>query len=102
MEGELKIELWGASWCGPCKNIKKELAGWRRGDPIPAGGSGVRRHLEPWLSKIVERDAEESMNEAQSLGINSIPHWELYYNGNRVNHGFMSAGELAAAISELK
>lgn len=99
MPNDLRVEMWSTSWCGPCKNIKKELAGWKAGEPPPTGGGLVRKHLEPLVEEVVVRDAEESMSEASSLGIRAVPHWELYRNGQRVGAGFSSAAEVARAIS---
>jgi len=95
----IRVEMWSTSWCGPCKNIKKELAGWRAGEPAPTGGGIVRKHLEGIIQEVVVRDAEESMSEASALGIRSVPHWELYRNGSRVGSGFSSAAEVARALS---
>lgn len=84
-EDDLVLVKFGATWCGPCRAVEKEL------DSLDAEKLGV---------KIVKIDTDQRKELSQQYGITSIPHMMLVRHGKTLDEklGFMNAGELTSWI----
>lgn len=63
------VDVW-ASWCAPCRNMEPVL-------------ESLEPDVKDW-AEIVKLDAEAEMELVQELGINSLPTFLIYKNGNMV------------------
>ncbi len=63
------VDIW-ASWCAPCRNMEPIL-------------DDLEPEIKDW-AQIVKLDAESEMDLVQELGVNSLPTFLIYKNGNIV------------------
>lgn len=77
----------GASWCGPCRSLDKEL------DKLES--------KYPSLT-ITRVDVDSQARKAQDFGVSSIPHSFLMKNGKRIGNrvGFQSEEKLERWVKE--
>ena len=87
-ESGLVLAKFGATWCGPCKQIDGELS--RMAGSPPAG------------ARIVVIDVDEEPALAEKYKVSSIPHLIMFRDGEPVDIriGFMSQSELTAWIQD--
>jgi thioredoxin 1 len=73
----------GATWCGPCVRLDKELEGL-------AATLGDN-------AKIIKIDTDENSQLAATFKVGSIPHMILFKNGKAVDQkvGYLSADEVS-------
>lgn len=86
-ENDLILIKFGAPWCGPCRDVEKEL------DTLDPGKLGV---------KIVKVDTDERTDLQQKYQINSIPHLMLVRGGKSLSErvGGQSASQLTQWIKQ--
>jgi thioredoxin 1 len=84
-EEDLVLVKFGATWCGPCRAVEKEL------DSLDSEKLGV---------KIIKVDVDEQPNLKQQFKIGGIPHLLLVRNGKTLGEriGSQSADELTRWI----
>ncbi|MCX6728466.1 MAG: thioredoxin domain-containing protein [Candidatus Saccharibacteria bacterium] len=63
------VDIW-ASWCAPCRNMEPIL-------------EALEPEIKDW-AEIVKLDAEAEMELVQELGVNSLPTFLIYNNGEIV------------------
>ncbi len=82
---DLVLVKFGANWCGPCREVEKEL------DSLDAEKLGV---------KIVKIDVDERPELSQQFNVRGIPHLMLVRNGKTLQErtGYHSADELSRWI----
>lgn len=78
---ELALVKFGATWCGPCRQIDKEL------ESLDAQQLGI---------KIIKVDIDEQPELASQFNISGIPHLVLVRNGQTVREskGYQTAEQL--------
>lgn len=86
-EKELILIKFGATWCGPCRDVEKQL------DTLDAEKLGV---------KIVKVDTDERSDLQQKYQINSIPHLMLVRGGKSLSErvGGLNASQLTQWIKQ--
>ena len=63
------VDIW-ASWCAPCRNMEPIL-------------EALEPEIKDWAD-IIKLDAEAEMELVQELGVNSLPTFLIYKNGEIV------------------
>jgi len=63
------VDVW-ASWCAPCRNMEPVL-------------EALEPEIKDWAD-ILKLDAEAEMELVQELGVNSLPTFLIYKNGEIV------------------
>jgi thioredoxin 1 len=63
------VDVW-ASWCSPCRSMEPVL-------------ESLQNDVKEW-AEIVKLDAESEMELVQELGVNSLPTFLVYKEGNIV------------------
>ncbi len=64
------IDIW-ASWCAPCRSMEPVL-------------ESLQDDVKDWAD-IVKLDASAEMNLVQELGVNSLPTFLVYKNGQLID-----------------
>lgn len=82
-----QVEYWGASWCGPCQQVKTQLAGLKR--------NGWRVGPEE-NAHVRVRDYDEHEQEARQKNVVSLPTFIVYRDGVEVERhvGFRDAFQI--------
>ena len=63
------VDVW-ASWCAPCRSMEPVL-------------ESLQQDVKDW-AEIIKLDAEAEMELVQELGVNSLPTFLVYKEGNIV------------------
>jgi thiol-disulfide isomerase/thioredoxin len=83
----VEVEVWSATWCGPCRDLKAFL-----------------KSDHPDLDKmtIVVRDFDENRREAAKKKVGAVPTTIVKFNGNEVGRvvGFRSVQAWLKAVHE--
>lgn len=83
------VDVW-ASWCAPCRAMEPVL-------------EQLQKEVKDW-AEIVKLDATSEMELAQELGVNSLPTFLIYKNGQIVDStiGATSKSNLLSILSKAK
>ncbi len=86
-ENDLVLIKFGATWCGPCRDVEKQL------DTLDSEKLGV---------KIVKVDTDERTDLSKKYQIDSIPHLMLVRGGKSLSEmrGSQSASQLTQWIKK--
>jgi thiol-disulfide isomerase/thioredoxin len=83
----VEVEVWSATWCGPCRDLKAFL-----------------KSDHPDLAKmtVVVRDFDENRREATKRKVGAVPTTIVKYRGNEVGRviGFASVQAWLKAVRE--
>ena len=83
------VDVW-ASWCAPCRAMEPVL-------------EQLQEEVKDW-AEIVKLDATSEMELAQELGVNSLPTFLIYKDGQIVDStiGATSKSNLLSILSKAK